>query len=323
MNTVQPTSSRGFLPGVSAAEWVRAALALVMLMLVSGEADAAAVDTAGGVFCNVFKNSGGLPFFVSAFAYLFGGSVFIRGVYDLIKRSSDPNVPLKNGLLGLSVGGAIIAMPHLVQWLHHTIYSNVDTQYSTNFGCSPGAATTPGAAVPLDEMLANFVNNIFQPLVALVSILAIIVGAFMIFYNMVKLSKLGSDGKAQTLTPIITALAVGAVLMALGQTLNTSLNTLFGTDTITKYSSIAYAPGGSFDLTRFNRAMTAVFAFLYVIGLISFVRGFLILKNAVEGSGQQTKGQAFTHIIGGTLLVNMPGFIHVIEKTTGVAILAP
>jgi hypothetical protein len=280
----------------------------------------AQVTTAGGMFCNVFQNAGGLPFFISAVAYIVGGAIFIRGVFDLVKRSSDPNTPLRNGLLGILVGSGIVSMPWLVQWLHTTIYGNISTGYS-NFTCRSDGGTAPGSPIPLDEMLANFVANIFNPIIMLISILAIISGAFLIFYNMVKLSKLGVDGKAQTLTPILTSLIVGAMLMAVGQTLTVSLNTLFGGDSIVQYSSIAYDPGGSFDLTRFNRAMTAVFAFLYIIGLISFVRGFMILKNAMEGNSQQTKGQAFTHIIGGTLLVNMPGFIQIIEQTTGIDII--
>lgn len=279
-----------------------------------------AQTSAGGVFCNVFKNIGGLPFFVSAIAYVSGGAIFIRGVFDLVKRSSDPNTPLRNGLLGLLVGSAIFAMPFLVQWLHNSIYPN--TPEYTNFGCKATASVAPGSPIPLDEMLANFVSNIYEPLVMLISALAVILGAFMIFYNMVKLSKFGTDGKSQHLTPIIGSIVIGALLMAVGQTLDTSLTTLFGDKDIAQYSSIAYDPGGSFDMTRFNRAISAVFAFLYIIGLMSFVRGFFIMKNALEGNGQQTKGQAFTHIIAGTLLVNMPGFLHVIEQSTGIKILA-
>lgn len=282
--------------------------------------DGFAQSSAGGIFCNVFQNVGGLPFFISAIAYLGGAAIFIRGIYDLIKRSSDPNTPLRNGLLGIFAGSGIISMPFLVQWLHKTIYGDLDANYS-NFGCTAGATATPGAPVPLDEMLANFVGNIFSPIVALISVLSVILGAFLILYNMIKLSKFGTDGKAQSLTPILGSIAVGALLIAVGQTVNVSLTTLFGDESVVQYSSIAYDPGGSFDLTRFNRAMTAVFAFLYIIGMISFVRGFMILKNALEGSGQQTKGQAFTHIIGGTLLVNMPGFIQAIEQSTGIDII--
>lgn len=302
-------------------DWPRL-LGAFTLVLMASPSDAFAI-TAGDVFCNVMKNSGGIPFFVSAIAYLAGGSIMLKGVFDLVKRSSDPNTPLRNGLLGVGVGAGIFSMPWLVEFLHKTIYK--DVSYSGNFNCAPGAASAPGSPIPLDEMLYNFVQNIFHPLTALIGAMAVIFGGIMIFYNMVKLSKLGTDGKAQTLTPILGSLAIGALLMAVGQTLDTSLATLFGLDTnqntLTTYSTIAYSPGGSFDMTRFNRAMKAVFAFLYIIGLLSFVRGFFIFKNALEGNAQQTKGQAFTHIIGGTLLVNMPGFLRVIEQTTGIAIL--
>ncbi len=300
--------------------WAQLFLGILTVFALS-PVDAMAQTSAGSVFCNVFKNVGGLPFFVSAIAYLSGGAIMLKGVFDLVKRTSDPNTPLRNGLLGILVGAAIFAMPWLVEWLHSTIYGDIDGDYSDNFSCKVGATSAPGVPIPLDEMVFNFVSNIFEPIVALIGALAVIFGGIMIFYNMVKLSKLGVDGKAQTLTPILGSLVIGAMLMAAGQTLSVSLTTLFGGDDIATYTSIAYEPGGSFDMTRFNRAMKAVFAFLYIIGLISFVRGFFILKNAIEGNAQQTKGQAFTHIIGGTLLVNMPGFIQVIEQTTGIDII--
>lgn len=305
-------------------DFTRVALAALVVLLYPEMAFAQAVSTTavnsvGGIFCSVYQNVGGLTRFISMLAYLVGAALAVRGVFDLIKRSSDPNKPLKDGLLGIMAGGMVAALPNLVEWLHRTIYRS--PQYRNLGPCSAAPNASDGAPVPLDEMLYNFVSNITAPIITMMSALAIIFGASMIFYNMIKLSKFGTDAKSNTLTPIIGSLIIGAMLMALGQTMDVSLNTLFGGDIThggkVQYSTIAYEPGGSFDMTRFNRAMSAVFIFLYIIGSLSFIRGFFILRNAMEGAGQATKGQAFTHIVGGTLLVNMPNFIRVIESTVG------
>ncbi|MBI3418647.1 MAG: hypothetical protein HY053_00730 [Proteobacteria bacterium] len=313
-------------------DWGRiiiAALAVALFYPAMAFADVDTGDRArsvGQVFCNTFRNSGGLPFLISCISYVVGGWVFIRGAFDLIKRSSDPNTPLRNGILGLIVGAFIVSLPYFVQFLHNTVFGDLASGYRTPT-CIGSDGTETKPYVPLDEMLTNFVNNIKDPIMALISIMCIILGAAMIFWNMVRLSKFGTDAKTNALTPILGNLLIGALLVAVGQTLDVSLGTLFGGGmnqaNVAKYSSIAYDPGGSFSLDRFNNAMKAVFVFLYIVGALSFVRGFFVLRNALDGQGQATKGQAFTHIIGGTLLVNMPGFIHVIERTMGFQILAP
>lgn len=312
-------------------EWGRAIIAALLVaaypdfaFAAPGDVSLAAAGSVGAVFCSVFRNVGGMTFFISAVAYIVGASLAVRGVFDLIKRSSDPNKPLKDGLLGIMAGGMVAALPNLVEWLHRTIYKI--PQYRAFGPCSPIETNKSTQVLPLDEMLYNFVQNISTPIIMMMSALAVIFGAAMIFYNMVKLSKFGTDAKSNTLTPIIGSLIIGAMLMALGQTMDVSLNTLFGGNIThggkVAYTTIAYEPSGSFDMKRFNRAMEAVFIFLYIIGSLSFIRGFFILRNALEGSGQATKGQAFTHIIGGTLLVNMPNFIRVLETTIGFKIIA-
>jgi uncharacterized membrane protein HdeD (DUF308 family) len=281
-------------------------------------------QSVGDVFCNVFENVSGMTFLISGIAWIIGAALVIRGIFDIIKRSSDPNKPLKDGLLGICCGAAVAAFPYFIDWLQKTVYRGTN---GTTFNCLvDNTAGAGGAPVPLDVMLFNFVQNISSPIVMLMSALAIIFGASMIFYNMIKLSKFGSDAKSNSLTPIIGSLIIGAVLMALGTTMDVSLGTLFGDGTThggeVQYDGIAYQPGGGFDMERFDRAMRAVFIFLYIVGSLSFIRGFFILRNALEGSGQATKGQAFTHIIGGTLLVNMPNFIRIIEQSVGFRILA-
>ena len=307
--------------------WALAPLCLVAHPLFAQDAVASGpTDTVGGIFCEVFKNAGGLTTFTSAIAYIVGGWLVTKGIFELIKRSSDPNTPLRNGLLNLISGAAVAALPHLVVWIHNTIYGDSKVPYY-NFGCTANNGADPAKAVPLDEMLATFVNNINQPIIMLISAMCVILGAIMIFYNMVKLAKFGSDAQTNRLTPILGSLVIGAILMAFGHSMDVSLNTLFGNiggyDGLTRYQTIAYAPGGSFSMERFDRAMNSVFIFLYIVGALSFTRGFFILKNHLEGTGQATKGQAFTHIISGTLLINMPGFIENLERTMGFDIIVP
>jgi hypothetical protein len=51
--------------------------------------------------------------------------------------------------------------------------------------------------------------------------------------------------------------------------------------------------------------------------MIAFVRGWLILKRASEGSGQATMAQGFTHLFGGVLAMNIFGFLEIMDSTFG------
>ncbi len=282
--------------------------------------------TVGTMFCNVLQNSGSFPPLFSGIAYITGAWIVVRGLFDMMKRSSDPtNKPFKDGILGVMMGGMVAALPSLINWLHKTLLR--DTVKGEGIRCTGAASVGTSSAVPLDVMLSNFVGNITPGILALISGMAVIFGIVMIFYNMVKLSKFGTDAKTSTLTPILGSLIIGALLVAVGQTMDISLTTLFGNNTtmntLTKYKELAYVPGGSFDMSRFNNAMNAVFTFLRIVGSLAFVRGFFVMKNALEGQGQATKGQAYTHIIGGALLVNMPGFIQYIEQSVGFKVINP
>jgi hypothetical protein len=55
-----------------------------------------------------------------------------------------------------------------------------------------------------------------------------------------------------------------------------------------------------------------------LVGLISFVRGWNILRNAIEGVGQATVPQGLTHIIGGVLAMNISGFMVALDATLGI-----
>jgi len=62
----------------------------------------------------------------------------------------------------------------------------------------------------------------------------------------------------------------------------------------------------------------AITGLISIIGLIAFIRGWLILvANAEHPGGQATLGKALTHIIGGLLAMNVLGVVDIIWNTFG------
>ncbi len=100
---------------------------------------------------------------------------------------------------------------------------------------------------------------------------------------------------------------VSAVFMYLPTALGTANQTLFGSDFPLNYQS-----------SLVNHAQlytTGVLAFMRVIGLISFIRGWLYLASMAHQGGQHnTNGKAFTHIIGGILAYNIEATIDMLRS---------
>jgi intracellular multiplication protein IcmC len=68
-------------------------------------------------------------------------------------------------------------------------------------------------------------------------------------------------------------------------------------------------------------AVNSALTFVQVIGVIAFVRGWLILKKVVEGSGNVSLAQGLTHILGGVLAINIFQFLLIMDHTFGLNLL--
>lgn len=112
-------------------------------------------------------------------------------------------------------------------------------------------------------------------------------------------------------TPV-TYFVVGAMLIYLPTAVDIMMMTTFGTDSLMAY------PGN--DKGLFATTMNAVFLIVRFIGLVSFVRGWVLLAQSASQSGSQpgSFGKGVTHIIGGALALNIVLFVKVMSNTLGV-----
>ncbi len=66
--------------------------------------------------------------------------------------------------------------------------------------------------------------------------------------------------------------------------------------------------------------LAAITGLISIVGLISFIRGWLILvANTEHPGGQATLGKAITHIIGGLLAINVLGVVDIVWNTFGLS----
>ncbi|MDD5586221.1 MAG: hypothetical protein PHY92_04600 [Alphaproteobacteria bacterium] len=294
-----------------------ALLAFIVILL--GPLDVWAEDlTLGLIVCHIRGNIIPIAPLLSAMAYVAGAMLGISGLMLLKKHADNPNdSQVVKALAHLLGGGALAVFPAAVGTMQATLHLGASA--SGGKDCAPG--TPVSGAAGLDTMMQNFVNNIYQPMFSALSVLSFLVGAFLIYRGLLKGSKVGTDPRAAATHSILVNLLIGGVMVSIGAMLPVMEETLFG-PTTTTFSGINWtAIVGTADTTKADLTIKAILMFVQVIGAIAFVRGWLMIKNAVEGTAQVTVPQGLTHVIGGTMAINIGTMLKLFDTTFGTGLI--
>ncbi|MDD5587452.1 MAG: hypothetical protein PHY92_10975 [Alphaproteobacteria bacterium] len=285
-------------------------------------ADTTAAASLGDIICNIRSNiSPFLPLF-SAIAYIAGAVLVLNGTLLLKKHADNPNdSQVVKGVAHLLGGGALAAFSTTIYLFQNTL-GLAKASSSGVLTCK--AAVPASSATGLDTMMQNFVNNIYSPMFSALSVLCFVMGAFLIYRGLLKGSKVGTDPRAAATHAIVVNLVVGAILVSIGGMLPNMLTTLFGDPNIKNFSSIinwSAITGSGVDTAKADLTVHAILMFVQIIGAIAFVRGWLIIKSAVEGTGQTTVPQGITHVIGGTMAINIGLMLKLFDSTFGTGLI--
>lgn len=277
-----------------------------------------AASTFGDILCNAKATGAGYPFVLNAVSYVMGAFLAVRSILLFKKHGESPGqAPLTPAIAHFIGAGFLLSLPTIAAIIQKTFMGNVGSGGSLACGVIQG-----GAANGLDKMMINFVKNVHGPMFSLLSIIAIIVGLTFIVKGLLAGIKTGTDPRASNPRDIVVRLAIGAVLISMGSVLPSVLASLFGTGDVSSMSSfqgIAWSKvvGSGVDTTAADNAVKAILAFVQIVGGIAFLRGWLMVKAAVEGGGQVTIPQAVTHIVGGAMAINIDTMLSVFDKTFG------
>lgn len=169
------------------------------------------------------------------------------------------------------------------------------------------------------NIIINIANNLL-PVERLITATAYLLG---IFFAMKALFSLKSYGEARTMMSSHSSLKepmayflVSAMLLFFPTGLAALLNTTFGSSNILQYAPIDSQ----------NKALSILFGsdsvvgrslviIIQVIGLIAFVRGWVLIARS-SGQGQPgSLGKGITHVFGGILAMNIVLSLQIINNT--------
>lgn len=271
-------------------------------------------QTLGGVIRNVFASTSGVPDLFAAFSYLFGLILGIWGIFKLKAHVENPNqVEIWDPMKRFLAGGAFFALPFVLTVVQNTVNPEGDGNLEgSDFNTS--GATTEG----LDGKLVALVRDVWEPMQFLLLGFCYLAGIILIIIGVSRLLKSEQDGpKGPMGFGTIMMFLTGGVLLSINPILGAAVNSIFQTGAQNS-AALTYTDGLGDGGAHANAVIGAIMAFVAIIGFISFIRGFFIMKDVANGNGQASVMAGLTHIIGGSLAVNLGGFIKAVQSTLGI-----
>jgi hypothetical protein len=276
-------------------------------------------DTVGGLIDQIVANSSLLPDAISFLAYLMGFLFVAAGLYKLKNHFEfgPQNVPLPDAIKFIAVGGLVMSLPLLSDVAFGTFGSDADVQ---NIGWDQSGATsgTPGT---LDDMMVRMVANIYWPFNNMLVFFCYIAGTVMTLIGLHRFTKTAQQGpQGPTGLGTIGTFLLAAALFSIAPMVGTMTETIFGgRDSYTEVAFMAIEDSMSDEAYAHTQSViTAILAFLIIVGILSIVRGFFVLRDVAEGGQQASVMGGLSHVIAGAILVNFGQFANIIQTTLGI-----
>ena len=275
----------------------------------------------GNVICNLFISSSPMAFFLTAGAYLFAVFIALWGILKIQEHVLNPQqVSIWDPVAKLFTAAGFFALPNIVSIAYNTLTNGIGEHSNALNGVT--RAGDGGGPAGLDGMIGALMSNTFIPMTILINGFGIIAGFVLIFIGISRLMKSAQEGPRGPggIGTIMTFIAGGA-LTAFSPMITALSSSLFvGTgDNANNIGTLNYTAGMDADaITRAETVIDAVLLFVMLLGFISIMRGFFIMRGVAEGNSQASSMAGFTHIIGGAIAANLGSLMNAVQVTLGI-----
>jgi intracellular multiplication protein IcmC len=148
------------------------------------------------------------------------------------------------------------------------------------------------------------------PLVRLVTSAAYLIGIFFGIRAILALRNLSGNNQGGIKT-FLVYISISSAMLYLPTAIDAFVVTIFNST----ISPISYTENTSSLIPASLNAI--IMRLIQLIGLISFIRGWLLLGNLANSNGQPVFAKALVHVIGGVLAINVEGTKNIIYATIG------
>lgn len=300
-------------------------LAALALTVGSGEALAGA-QKLGDVITNTRTSTSNIPLVLSFLAYCTGCLFCVIAIFKFKDHVDNPSqTPISAGLKRFFAGGMFLSLPFMARVMQGTIMRD-NTSVAFGSGALGNPAVDPNA---LDGMVVNLMSDIAVPMEMMFSAFAYIMATAFLLVGINRLTKRLDDGPRGPagMGTIMTFITSG-VLYSYGSVLGAFTNTLFGGNAACGVANCASTivlvdPNNNLGLSntdsaRIGQVIHGVMLFIALIGMIAFIRGWLVLRAFADGQQGATLAQGLTFLFGGALAVNLGDLVNALQASLGV-----
>lgn len=168
--------------------------------------------------------------------------------------------------------------------------------------------------IDASTMLGNIIGS-FPGIMSFLNLFTSMMGVILTGMAIFKFIEFDS-GKARLITPFIY-LIVGVALFNLSSSVNTFLETIYGSSTSVQ-TLLSYNGGGGLSQQTARMTMLLIMC-IRLIGYWAFIKGWLIFKRIGDGSqgSDEAFSKALTHLFFGVMAINIVETVNVISSTVG------
>lgn len=276
--------------------------------------DGAQANTLGGVINNTIKSSANIPGLFAGLSYLFGLVLGFMGIMKLKEHVESPNqVQIWDPIKRFLAGGAFLSLPMMVRVVYTTVAKDQTNLTGSSF--NTGGAASDG----LDGKLVALMRDIWEPAQWLFVGFGYLAGIILLMIGISRLLKSEQEGPRgpMGLGTIVTFIVAG-MLLSLNKMLGAAVNSIFASGAKNN-AALVYTEGMADGGAAANAVIGAAMAFVAIIGWVSFLRGFFIMRGVAEGNSQASAMAGITHIIGGAIAVNLGALLEAVQNTLGIS----
>lgn len=289
---------------------------LGLAVLVLGAPDSAYATTLGTVINSVTDNVRfTLPGVFAGFSYMMGLIMGFTGIMKLKEHVENPNqVQFLEPIKRFIAGGAFFALPYVADVVRNMIEGNgTGTTYANSSFNGQSSGTG------LDAMIVALMQNVFSPLQWAFGAFGYVAGLALVIIGISRLLKTEQQGpQGPTGIGTVMTFIVAGCLFSINSIIGYFTTTMFGDPTIDTNGVLQYTAGLGGAANHVHAVISGIIAFSIVIGWVSLIRGFFILRGVSEGNSQASMMAAITHLIGGVLAINLGSVIMAVQDTLGI-----
>lgn len=266
------------------------------------------------VLCNIMKSTNTLPGFITAIGYLSGLILAISALLKLKDHVINPNnTPLSDSMKRFIAGGAFFTLPMITEATQNMLTAGNDSMNSVS-----GYAGYAGGGAGLDAIMVNLFIDLYAPMMSVIFAFGYLAGLILVMVGIGRIIKTAQDGpRGPAGMGTIMTFVIAGVLFSLSTIMGAFSSSLFDTNEVATFAVLTTETGDAAIDDHILAIISTVLVFMTIIGYISFMRGFFMIKDVAEGSSQASLMAGVTHIFGGALAVNLGPIMNAVQRTLG------